>query len=220
MKLLKNFTTAAALLLLVSLAASAQSRNAVTTDYNAVKDFSLKSNPNVVWSYGSLSAFGAPLVLYTTPDTNCFPGLALSVWHGDGPCDTPYVAHNDSSQTICFETICVPPQYLQLDIGHSGAGPFITVVRWTAPKSGAITFYGEVEGLDWAGPTTTDLRVVYNTTTELLRVVIDSYESPVTFRRQMAVSAGDTIDFLVDMGQDGDWHCDSTGIQFTVSRVQ
>jgi len=62
--------------------------------------------------------------------------------------------------------------------------------------------------------------VVYNTTTELLRVVIDSYEEPVTFRRQITVSAGDTIDFLVDMGQDGDWHFDSTGIQFTVSRVQ
>jgi len=209
MKLLKSFAIAIALLLIVSSAALAQT-------YDAVRDFSLASNPNGVWSYGSLTKFGVPLNLYTTTCTNMF-GLSDSAWATQG-CNTPYVLHNDSRQPICFETICVPPNYLQLDIGNNGAGPFITVVRWTAPQSGKFTIYGNVEGLDWYGPTTTDFSVIYNSHKQLLKVVIDSYESPVEFRHELTVSAGDTIDFAVDMGQDDNYYCDSTGIQFKVQQ--
>ncbi len=205
MKLLKSFA-AIALLLIVSPAASAQT-------WNAVKDFSLASNPNGVWSYGSLTKYGAPLTLYTTTCTNLF-GLPDSAWATQG-CNTPYVLHNDSSQPICFETICVPPDYFQLDIGNNGAGPFISVVRWTAPQSGTFTIYGSVEGLDWFAPTHTDLRVIYNSNKELLKVAIDSYESPVDFYRQLTVSSGDTIDFAMN-GLDGNWSFCSTGIQFGV----
>jgi len=213
MKPLKIFAPAIVLLLSALPLATAQT-------YDAVRDFSLAANPNGVWSYGSLTKLGAPLTLYTVPDTNCFPGLTLSVWHGSGPCHTPYVNHNDSNQTICFETICVPPKYLLLDIGNSGQGPFMTAVRWTAPQSGTFTIYGKVEGLDWAGPTTTNFREVYNTNKQLLIRVIDTYGVPFSFQHTMLVNAGDTIDFIVDMGNDKSYCCDSTGIQFVVNSSQ
>jgi hypothetical protein len=202
---LKGLALATALLLMTSLA-SAQT-------WDAVKDFTLAANPNGVWSYGSLTDYGVPLALYTTTCTNLF-GLPDSAWATQG-CNTPYVFRNNSSQPICFETICVPPNYFQLDIGNNGFGPFISVVRWTAPQSGTFTIYGSVEGLDWDGPTNTELHVIYNTNKEILKVVVDSYESPVEFGREMTLSSGDTIDFAVN-GRDGKWNFDSTGIQFYV----
>jgi len=141
-------------------------------------------------------------------------GLPDGAWATQG-CNTPYVLRNESNQPICFETICVPPNYLQLDIGNNGAGPFISVVRWTAPQSGTVTISGSVEGLDWDGPTNTDLRVIYNTNSTLLTIAVDSYESPISFRRRLAVSAGDTIDFAVN-GKDG-WNFDSTGLEVKIA---
>ena len=63
---ISGFTSIA--LLLISLAASAQVRNQVP-DYDAVKDFSIQSNPNGVWSYGWESTLGSTLNLYTVTDT-------------------------------------------------------------------------------------------------------------------------------------------------------
>jgi len=208
---MKTLAIATALLLFVSLpVASAQT-------YDAVKDFSLASNPNGAWSYGSLTKYGAPLALYTETCTDMF-GFADSAWATQG-CNTPYVFHNDSSQTICFETICVPPNYLQLDIGNNGAGPFISVVRWTAPQTGTYIIDASAEGLDWDGPTSTDFRVIYNTNRILFTVAIDSYELPFSFRQRLPVSIGDTLDFTVDMGKDGGWNFDSTGVEIKIGQV-
>lgn len=198
-------------------AASAQNRPS-TPEYDAVKDFSLASNPNGVWSYGSLANYSAPFVLYTNASTNCINSPS-SVW-GYPNCNTPLVQHNDTNQTECFESICVPPNVLRLDIGNQGNGPFISVVRWTAPQAGSYLFVGGVEGLDYVGPTSTDLRVIYNSSKTLLQVVVDSYEKPFIYRQTLNLAAGDTMDFAVDMGKDRDWHFDSTGLEVTVTQVQ
>lgn len=215
MKILKVLAT---ICLLLSPAAFAQNLNSITAQYDAVRDFSLASNPNGVWSYGALTKFGAPLSLYTATCTNFF-GLLNSFWGTQG-CNTPMVFHNDSTQAECFETICVPPNYLDLDIGNNGQGPFSSVVRWTAPQSGTYTFYGRVEGLDWFAPTSTDFRVIYNSNSQLLKVVVNSYDQPFSFMHNMTVSAGDTVDFAIDLGQDHGWMFDSTGIQFKVNPAQ
>ena len=204
------------LCLFITPAIFAQIQNSALPQYDAVRDFSLASNPNGVWSYGALTKFHEPLILFTTA-CSVFGGDSNWAWAG---CNTPRVLHNDTSQTICFWSICVPPNYLDLDIGNNGEGPFISVVRWTAPESGTFRIYGSAEGLDYIGPTTTDLRVIYNTNRLLLTVAVDSYATPFTFSRQLTLSAGDTIDFAIDMGSNRDWHFDSTGIQFKVIQVQ
>ena len=212
-----SFAVAIAVALFFSHAASAQNLPS-TPQYDAVKDFSLASNPNGVWSYGSLAKYGAPFVLYTATCSNMFD-LPNSSW-GYPNCDTPQVMHNDSNQTECFLTICVPTNVLRLDIGNSGRGPFISVLRWTAPQSGKYLFVGGVEGLDWAGPTSTDLRVIYNSTTTLLDVAINSYENPFQYRNTRNLTAGDTMDFAVDMGKDKNYSYDSTGLEITVTQIQ
>jgi len=71
MKTFQSMFLAIALLLLASLAASAQT-------YNAVADFSPTSNPNGAWSYGYLTAPETSLILYTaTENQNCITGMSF-----------------------------------------------------------------------------------------------------------------------------------------------
>lgn len=221
---MKSFTLAVILALpLFFLNVASAQKHPSTPQYDAVKDFSLASNPNGVWSYGSLANYnGAPFVLYTSSSTSCL-GFPSSTW-GYPSCNTPIVQRNDTNQTQCFLTICFPPYVLRLDIGNGGNGPFITVLRFTAPQAGQFLFVGGVEGIDHGnsegGPTSTDLRVIYNSTKTLLDVAIDSYDQPIMFRDTRSLAAGDTVDFCVDEGKDYNYEYDSTGLEVQVTQVQ
>ena len=129
----------------------------------------------------------------------------------------PVVGHNDTSNTICWRTICDPPRYL---VVHPGPNNEVSVVRWTAPSSGSFGVQGAVAGLDYQYPTTTTFYEVLNSHRILFTATIDSYKSPVFFQHVLTVSAGDTVDFAVDFGQDGNYIGDSTGIQFKVTNVR
>ena len=200
-------------LLLFPQAGSAQTQNPATADYDAVRDFSIISNPNGVWSYGWLSSRGSPLNLYAMTDTTTFSGLIA--WLESGMLTPPLVAHNDTQNVVCFLSFCVPPAYLQL---HPGPNKEVSVVRWTAPTSGKFFLQGAVEGLDLY--TTTNLYVVLNSEKLVFNPTIDSYKSPLFFHHVLTMSAGDTLDFAVDVGQDGTYFNDSTGIQFKVTQMQ
>ena len=213
MSLLKISALAVALLL-VPQAALAQSRNAIIPTYDAVRDFSLASNPHGVWSYGWLDKLGGAFTLYTWADKDtCWTGL--STW-GMPDCVEPKVTHNDTGALICPGTACFPPGYLVLHPGSSGQ---LSVVRWTVPSPGTFMIQGKVAGTDVFG-TTTDFHVVQNTTKELFRANIDGYGSPISFHRVLTVSAGDTLDFVVGFGSDGAYDFDSTGIQFKIFQMQ
>jgi len=201
-------------LLLIPQAGSAQTQNPAAADYDAVRDFSIVSNPNGVWSYGWLSALGSPLNLYAVTDTTTFAGL--SAWLESGMMYAPpLVGHNDTQSVICFLSFCVPPSYLQL---HPGPNKEVSVVRWTAPTSGNFFLQGAVVGLDHYS--TTNLYLVLNSNNNLFSATIDGYKSPLFFHHVLTMSAGDTLDFAVEVGQDGTYFNDSTGIQFKVTQVQ
>ena len=215
--LFKTLAMAIGVLLLIPQSGSAQTQNPATPDYDAVKDFSIISNPNGVWSYGWQSPLGSPLNLYTVTDTTSFPGM--SGWllrSAPLTMNPPRVAHNDTSNKICFETWCDPPTCLQV---HPGLNNEVTVVRWTAPSSGRFCVQGAVAGLD-RFPGGTGFYEVLNSNRILFSATIDSYRSPLLFHHVLTVSAGDTVDFAVDFGQDGNYFNDSTGIQFKVTKVR
>ena len=198
-------------------AGSAQVQRTVTADYDAVRDFSIISNPNGAWSYGWMSPLGSSLNLYTVTDTTTFSGLSAWLETGMTMYAPPLVGHNDTQSTLCYLSFCVPPSYLQL---HPGVNDEISVVRWTAPTSGSFLFQGKVVGLDHGGPTTTSYYVVLNSTRVIFSGNINTYKSPVPLRRTLAMSAGDTLDFAVDFGQNSNYNADSTGIQFNVTQMQ
>ncbi len=209
MKLLKVFGITITLLLAISQIASAQSQKTAPT-YDAVKDFSTQSNPNGVWSYGYLTSWGAPLTLYVWGGTcDQYPGMS---WWLTSQCgDVPTVAHNDTDKTNCFGTICVPPDYLDFDVRSQ-----LSVLRWTAPSSGTFLLQVNAEGLDCC-TTSTYFHVLLNSKRSFLKAPINSYQWPLSFHpRAWRLSAGDTVDFIVDEGKDGDWHYDSTGVEVKI----
>jgi hypothetical protein len=88
------------------------------------------------------------------------------------------------------------------------------VVRWTAPSSGIYRISGRFIGLDSIGPTSTDVHVRYNSKSPLFDGNITNFAVPVSFFLQINVkSAGDTIDFAVGFGADGNYSRDSTGFK-------
>jgi hypothetical protein len=72
-------------------------------------------------------------------------------------------------------------------------------------------FFGE----DWAGPTTTDVHVLYNSVSIFDGVVDTFWEGP-SFDVNLSVAAGDTIDFAVGFGDDGTYNNDSTGLRAVI----
>lgn len=142
-------------LLLAFLSVGAQAQT-----YDSVKDFSITANPNGVWSYGWTPTLGGAFNSYTVTDTTSVPGMSAWLESGTYYSDPPYVAHNDTEETICIvPSVCIPPTYLHQ---HPGASGQYTVVRWTAPSAGAYEIRGRFVGLDSAGPTTTDVHVLLN----------------------------------------------------------
>ncbi len=211
MKLLKALTVTLMLLLVISQASAAQTPSTVPT-YDAVRDFSTQSNPNGVWSYGYSTAWGAPFTLYSWGGSCDISGIS---WWFTSQCqgDTS-VFHNDTTRTVCWSSVCEPPNYL----GLNPAGN-LSVLRWTAPSSGRILTEVMFVGID-KGPTTTYVHILLNSKRSLLKAPITSYEWPLLFHpRGFTVSAGDTIDFIVDEGKDGDWHYDSTGAEVKIWSV-
>jgi hypothetical protein len=178
----QGWARAAALagLLVTILSAGAQAQT-----YDSVKDFSITSNANGVWSYGWTPTLGGTFNLYTVTDTTSVPGMSAWLESGTYYIDPPYVAHNDTSGTICIlPTVCIPPTYLHL---HPGASGQYTIVRWTAPSAGTYDIRGRFVGLDYAGPTTTDVHVLLNSEFPLFNGNITSYGSPLPIFREVKV---------------------------------
>jgi hypothetical protein len=218
MKILRTLGTSVTLLLMIWQPAQVQGQaSAGAKSFDAVSDFSIKANPNEVWSYGWSASLGATLKLYSVTDTTSVAGISAWLASGTYPADPPYVAHNDTATEICFLTVCVPPTYLHL---HPGSGGQYSLVRWTAPTGGTFAISGAFEGLDFAGPTTTDVHVVVNSRESLLSGPITSYDLPLSFLFTAKLKRGDTVDLAVGLGADGTFVSDSTGVRCTITRTR
>ncbi len=213
MRIQKMFPIAIALLLLIPPVALAQMGKTSTPTYDAVKDFSIQSNPNGVWSYGWESTLGSTLNLYTVTDTTSVPGMSAWLRSGTFPLSPQYLAHNDTDKQICRTTWCDPTTYL---LSHPGPKGELSILRWTAPSSGTFLMQVNSQGLDCC-TTSTYFHVLLNSTRSFLKAPINSYQWPLSFHpRAWTLSAGDTVDFIVDWGKDGDFHSDSTGVEVKV----
>ena len=218
MNSLKMLLLTGALLLLVLPASLARTRNSSNPDYDVVRDFSLASNPNGTWSYGWAFSTKSPFNLYTWSANNCDAGMSYWGYYLGTPCSAlPTVGHNDTDQTLCYTTWCLPPNYLGMHDGWIMQGDKyvdqLSIVRWTAPSSGTFLLQGAVVGLDYGG---TDLHVVVNSSMILFYTQV-TYHTPVYFRHSLRLNAGDTVDFAVGWGANQTIYGDATGIQFNLT---
>ena len=110
------------------------------------------------------------------------------------------------------------PWQQQPERRNPGVNDELSVVRWTAPTSGTFFLEGAASGLDLY--TSTNFLAILNSERRVFSARIADRNSPVFFHQTLTVSAGDTVDFVVNFGQNGNYFNDSTGIQFKLTQMQ
>jgi hypothetical protein len=94
------------------------------------------------------------------------------------------------------------------------------MVRWTAPDDGVFSIAATFTGLDFIGPTTTDVHVLYDGKS-VFDGLVEGFGSvsAASFQGSLAVARGDTIDFTVGVGPDGTYDFDNTGLAAAIAPV-
>ncbi len=178
----------------------------------AVEAFSLSSNPNGPWSFGYTLAYGSTFHLYPTGIGN--PQSVLQFLQ---PTESfyPFVAWvNAPGPLLWADTVYQTRHVLNLHPGPSGER---SVVRFTAPTRGNYLVSAKFSGLDFIGPTSTDVGVQLNSKITLYGSYMNGFGPGPEFEAYQSLSAGDTIDISVGHGGNG-FHFDSTGLILSISR--
>ena len=175
-----------------------------TTMFSAVGQFSVTSNPNGTWSYGYSETLGGAFHLYTL--SGPVPGAdpTRRGWFTAGPGFGPWVTINDYLVNVKL-----------IELLPGGSGPF-SVVRWTAPSSGEFDVLGAFIGD--RSCTTSDVHVMRNGASVFDDTIKCLLQSSI-FHMRSELQRGDTFDFVVGVGPDGNNFNDDTGLQVTISLV-
>ena len=203
MKKLLHLVASALILTLASV-----ERAEAGTIYDAVNDFSITSNPNGVWSYGSLSSLAGGNFAYFTSSGNNNHGLDAWV-HGASVPNFESIAKNVTNADVVSNQGHVPPNLLNLD-GESG----IADVRWTAPTTGVYNISGLFQRLDYTN-TPVSVRVLLNGTALFSADNFATYNGQEVFNfSNLTLAAGSVLDFAEGAPQ---YNNDSTGLSVTIS---
>ena len=181
--------------------------------YDAAADFSPTNNPDGVWSYGSSTTLGSPFMLGNTHG-NAF---GIDYWVGDYTTTGPSITHNGTQKPVTFSSVT-------WDVGqlgfHPGPNGEYAIVRFTTPSTGTYSLDAGFIGLDFVGPTTTDVHIIINVSSIFDGNVAGfGPGSGPTFSEVLALHTGDTVDFAVGFGSDQDWGFDTTGLSATLTAV-
>ncbi len=173
---------------------------AYASPFSAVGQFDPNNNPSSLgpWSYGYETSFGGSLVPY--------PYKLANGW-GYNNCNPP-----DGSG--CFWNTPLIGDLGSELILHPGANGDFSVLRFTAPSSGNYSVSGFFEGIA-AQNTTTDVHVLVNGSS-IFSDDLNDLNKHHDFSGLFSLSSGQTIDFIVGVGEDGNYNFDSTGFAATI----
>ncbi len=175
------------------------------TDFDASREFSVGANPGGVWSYGwkptPVGAFNLLAQPWTMSAEN---GTSLRGWNL--PVQTePAVYWNGTTNSASFGggTAVVPPGGIWIHPGFNGRPENFGALRFTAPSNGNYNITAAVSPLySPSGPAgDTDFHVSVGAA-EVFSAFL-SRESGTNFLRIFAMNSGQSVDFSVGRGADG-----------------
>jgi hypothetical protein len=173
--------------------------------YDVAADFSAANNPNGPWSYGYSLTLGGQLILYT----NSWALSGLNIWLYDISSYTPSAYLNPTTNAIVLPGRTYGPGAFGL---HPGPDGEYSVARFTAPATGQYHLTGSFFGQD-SSPTTTDVHILTNSVAALDGEVTGfGPGTGPSFDIEVALNAGDDLDFAVGYGTDSQFGADSTGL--------
>jgi autotransporter-associated beta strand protein len=181
--------------------------------YDVSADFSTLDNPNGTWSYGYCNPAVGPSGFTTFNHTTPLPGSpdgTVVGWcaaaGGTGWTDPNINKNTSSDTTLDLYGITWAPQQVAL----GGLYSWVAQIRWTCPEDGLYQVESLFSGLQTGGATANWL-ISKNTSFDWLMAQMGAgYGSYASYSGQVALLAGDTLDFL----SHGQQH---TGISATIS---
>jgi hypothetical protein len=183
--------------------------------FNLASDFSVASNPNGPYTYGSTPTLGGTFTPYTASLTD---GNGIAVWYTPSTFNIPGVAHNTTANDYTSPPSSIRPFQL---VSHPDFGTNESVIRFTVPASGLYTISAAYEGESNSG-TSTDVYILRNSNTvsPLFSGSVNGYRAggPSYSSGTLSWLLGDQIDFVVT-SRNGDAFNDSTAIAATITQV-
>jgi hypothetical protein len=186
--------------------------------YDAVGDFSIASNPNGAWAYGTGVA-GSSFTALPDAHSGLFGSPNFDYWQVADPVDlVPLVGKNTGAGPIVSSTVLIPTGVLDI---HPGPDTD-TIVQWTAPTAGKYTLSTSFELLDITPSGV--IAEVYDNGAQLFTSTLtspganqgtDTPGQSVSFSDTLNLNAGDRLSFAVN--NDGNFLFDSTGLTATIS---
>jgi hypothetical protein len=191
----------------LALAAVLCAASAASAEFNPAQDFSTASNPNGVWRYGWTQTVGGSFSDSTISGVDAEGGF----WRNG----KTNIGYNSNSQTIFGSTYTLLPGQLHL---HPGQGGEVSVLRFITPSTGQYSLAASFIGLDFGGPTTTDVHVLLNSVA-LFDAAVGAFGSGPSYQAVLTLQAGDHLDFAVGFGGNGNYFSDTTGLAAQISAV-
>lgn len=154
--------------------------------WDAAADFSVAGNPSGAWSYGWSSTVGGTFV---PMNAVCFGTQWCTTTAGT---HWPYVSGGSGGPSLG-----VHPK-------HVGSTIWNTVLRWTAPTQRTVALTGSWGYQSGAGLVSIDVLVLHNGVVVPGTATYITYGLVYPFAATLAVAPGDTLDFVVGPGGNGD----------------
>jgi hypothetical protein len=198
------------LLLIYAIPASAQV-------YDAADDFSAVNNPNGVWMYGYSNTLGGSFNLYTNTATFGQDGL-IDAWNRPNsgfPDYYPIVYHNGTANPVAISGGAIGPGEAGL---HPGPDGQYSIFRWTAPFASEYALVTAFTGIENSGNASSDVHVLHNNVS-LFDGVTNGLGSLAYYQTRLTLAAGDTLDFAVGYGSNGNFVSDTTGLKAHIAAV-
>lgn len=175
------------------------------SSYNLTQDFAQGVNPNGVWSYGWKGSLSGDFTLFSFYKiSNGQNGVPVESWLFS-PVQFPGVYHNHSAQTATSDNgqAIYPPGCVWVLGGENGRPENFGVIRFTAPYSGLYRLQSSVKSyLDGSLSGDTDFHVIRNDE-ELFGQYLPKNGHGGYTNETIALGLGDTVDFAVGRGADG-----------------
>jgi hypothetical protein len=180
--------------------------------FSAAGDFSSSSNPNGAWSYGWSTTLGSAFNLDSS-NTTAYSGTSgLNGWLSNlAPDGSPLVLQNGATNPVTTANSTFQPGQFALGPGQNLQ---YSILRWTAPSSGTFSINATFSGLSFLGDTS-DVHILHDGISIFDSNVTGS-PSPVSFSGPVSITAGDTLDFAVGVGSNGNYNEDLTALSATI----
>ena len=174
-------------------------------NYNLSRDFSRSNNPSGAWSHGwkgSLGGSFTPLPIHFSATSD--NGVPVSGWAANSTYGLPAVYCNTSASTsvIGGGQAVLPPGTIWFYPGPAGQPENFGAIRFTAPSNSIYRLETTVASLYSGGSAgDTDFHVVKNGA-EIFGQSLPAHGST-SFSSIVSLNVGDTIDFAIGRGADG-----------------